>query len=118
MTPSERLWLWRLRQVSPTGRCVGRAGTWWSQSEAAEHLGLSLDDYTRLENGAAGEGDLPQPALELVPNERERCLLARRRSGLTVSQICATLGGITRPTFYRLERLADPRLLRFWGMDI
>ena len=125
LSGAERLFLWRHRQPPPTGRSVdrfgrsGRAGGAMSQVEAAKLLGMSKGAYNKLEN------DLRTPlSVEDVrhlvgaisfaqPTPAELCLIARRRSGLRLSQI-EREAQVSRQWFLELEKLGNPRVIDFW----
>jgi DNA-binding XRE family transcriptional regulator len=96
-----------------------------SQADAAKHLGIGFTSYQRLEAGghirfmidASDLGsirDISQIIGEVSkPTRAEMCTLARRRSGLKLEEIAACLG-TTHVTILKLERTADPKIVRFW----
>lgn len=115
----ERIWLWRHRQRSTTGRVVGRGGARMSIGEAAAQLGVSSELYRRVENGQAPEYE--RMIADLLPSvgaaaltTAEQCQLARLRSGATVEELCAELGGISRPSFFAREEAGHPELVALW----
>jgi hypothetical protein len=125
ITASEKLFLWRHRQRTTSGRTLGRVGGAMRQAEAAAHLGISPGVYNSLENGigvvlSAGEIErLMAPLGPLYPTVGELCFLARRRSGLTLKQLEDKIVvkdriGISRPWFHDLERAGAPEMVDFW----
>lgn len=118
LTPAEQIWLWRRRQASTNGRARGRGGAKMSANEAASVLAVRVEDYC-----AAERGENPGIALDSIrergeplrrPSPGEGCALARRRAAAPVEEICAALGGISKPTFYAREAAGDPELVALW----
>jgi hypothetical protein len=118
----ERVWMWRRRRPSPSGR-TGGSGAFMSKAEAAGYLAVDYDEYSEAEesDGAAlpviemirslGGEDLPPRTAMLTPGEM--CALARRRSGTGVNELCRELC-ITRPTYYLKERIGASEVMRMW----
>lgn len=119
LTASERLVLWRYRQRATNGRLLGRSGSSMSQSEAAACLGISPGSYARLEEGgatalSANEMSGLLAALgPLRPSLGELCLIARRRAGVTLTDMENALG-VSRPWFHKLERAGDGTVVAYW----
>lgn len=119
LSPAERLWTWRHRQKTETGRLFGRSGSAMNQAEAAAKLGIGLPAYRSLELGgstALSAEDvvaLIEALGPLNPTTGELCFLARRRSGETLTEVLESVG-VSRMTFLKLERAGDPSLVRFW----
>ncbi|MDE2021160.1 MAG: hypothetical protein KGJ13_12560, partial [Patescibacteria group bacterium] len=114
LTHGERLFLWRRAQRAPVGGTLGRDGAGLSRAEAAAAVGATLEDWDRCEIGAVPNrrllkllGDQPPPAVG------ELCRIARRRSGVPLAEIEATMG-VARPTLHRMERVGYPRLIAYW----
>ena len=78
MELKEKLFIWRKRLNK-------------NQAALAKELGLSVGEYYAAEHGlnALLLQDVPDPG---VLSDRERCVLARRRSGLTQREVAAALG--------------------------
>ena len=120
LTAAEKLFVWRHRRKSTSGRFLGRNGPAMSQAEAAEHLGIGPGRYNNLENGlrtglSAGDAERLIGALgPLAPTVGELCFLARRRSGHLLMTLERELG-MSRPRFHELERAGDPAMVRFWA---
>jgi len=121
LTRGERLWLWRRRTPSPTGRIFGPGGPGLSVSEAAPMFKMERSDYADLERDAL-------PAEKLTTDSETRlnvvlagftatpgdyCRLARRRSGLSLEGVEVALK-ISRVGYHKLEAEADPRIVAFW----
>lgn len=119
ITAAECLWLWRHRQRATNGRLLGRSGSAMNQTEAAAALGISTSSYCALEIGAstslsADDVRALTAALgPLRPNAGELCLLARRRSGVSLRDVVADVG-VSRPWYLKLEREGDPSVIAFW----
>lgn len=123
LSASERVFLWRHRKKTTSGRLLGCNGSAMSQKEAAIYLGLDRRLFNRIENGfrarlsideAAKLLEELEPALNsLEPTLGELCFLARRRSGQLLTAIEKELG-VSRPTFHALERAGAPRIVAFW----
>jgi transcriptional regulator with XRE-family HTH domain len=119
LTAAERLFVWRHRQKTRSGRLLGRAGSAMSQAEAAAELGVSRGLYGKLENGlrsslSAEEVESLATALEpLNPTLGELCFLARRRSGELLTALEKEVG-VSRPQFHELERAGAAVILRLW----
>jgi transcriptional regulator with XRE-family HTH domain len=119
LTASEELVLWRFRQRSTNGRLFGRVGAGMSQAEAAAALGISRATYTRLEDG--GSPRLSAQAAKtlltalgpLRPTTGELCFIARRRSGLYLSEVESRVG-VSRPRYHELERAGEETIVAFW----
>ena len=122
-TPSEELWLWRRRQISPSGRTRSRVGSGLSQLEAANALGISMQRYHDAEAGRLPERDVhalfvmaQKGQVYSNPTLGELCALARRRAGWTLEYSRETLGK-SRVTFLELERIGDPSILEMWMQE-
>jgi DNA-binding XRE family transcriptional regulator len=127
LTDAEILWLWRHRQLATNGRLMGRSGpvmpmgrygAAMSQSEAAGALGISEEEYVKLEHGRTGNVSaavvaLAQPLEPITPTIAELCQIARRRSGELLVDVYES-ANLSRPTYLRAERLGDPRIVSFW----
>lgn len=128
LTAAERLFLWRHRQPSPSGRLLGRDGRWMSQREAAAFLDVDYKLYGQLENGGqlrlAGTIDeiptLRRELLDVVegltdlePTIGELCFLARRRSGNLLMTIEREMK-ISRPQYHEMERAGHPWVVQYW----
>lgn len=105
-TPAERLFIARVRAAA-------------SQSGFAAALGVRRAALARLEAGrtaALGAGEAAALGATLVDQVTlgERLLLARRRAGTPVREVCDALG-ISRPTLYADERRGTARLARYWA---
>ena len=90
-----------------------------SQNEAAALLGLTPTEYTKMETGKNDELTENHLAsiyngLEPLPTTAELCEIARRRSGLSLATLQAEVGGISKPTFHKLERAAHPDIVDIW----
>ena len=117
ITPGERLFLWRHRQNS---RLRGwsrwsrkyRNGSVLSVRNAAYELRVGERKYIEMEKDRA-----PIDGLEWLRIGNitlgERCLLARRRSGALLTEICHNIG-VSRPKFHELEKIGDPRVISYW----
>jgi hypothetical protein len=131
LTTAERLWIWRRRHPSQTRRAssgkgggYGRGGAKMSANEAAAMLGVKPDAYCAAENGEDSDWvwstvlSLENPVIKPVACDHltlpEKCALARRRSGREISEICASLGGISKPTFLKRETVASPEIIEMW----
>lgn len=96
-----------------------------SANEAAAMLALSPTVYCAAENGKDPDtiwelvksqtGDQDKIYGKLTPSEQ--CSLARRRSRVEISELCARLGGISKPTFLKREREANPDIVNMWKME-
>lgn len=121
-TPAEELWLWRRRQVSPSGRTRSRVGSGMSQAEAAERLGLSPQRYHDAEAGRLPERDVRSILMSarqgeaIDPQPGELCALARRRAGWTLELARQALGR-SRVTFLELERSGGHELIAMWERE-
>lgn len=120
-TPSEELWLWRRRQMSPSGRSRSRIGSGMSQVEAAQVLNMAPQRYHDAEAARLPERDIRAMLAELnngeqqQPTTSELCALARRRAGWTLAQVQAQLG-LSKVTFLERERAADPGIVEHWKL--
>lgn len=123
VTRAERVWLWRHRQLTTSGRVTGRGGKRLSANEAAALLGFSPELYLSVENGTstAFEGAVIDAIILLgqqVPSRKlsfgERCALARRRAKSNVEELCVALGGISKPTYYAREDAGAADLVALW----
>lgn len=118
-TPGEELWLWRRRQVSPSGRSRSRVGSGLSQAEAAQMLGMATQRYHDAEAGSLPERDIRTILADLnngdhhEPTIAELCALARRRAKWTLRQAQDALG-FSRVTFLERERVGDSSVVRLW----
>lgn len=120
---AENIWLWRHRQQSDSTSARGRRATSMSQLEAAEKIGLTLTQLTKLENGDSTLTSAQQLAelvawdgwskLSVTPTTSELCFLARRRSGMSIKQIANQIG-VSTVTFARMEGESDYRVRDFW----
>lgn len=119
LTPAEALWLWRHRQRAADGRVLGRSGSAMSQDEAARALGITVKTYRTLElGGSASLSAVDVRAMSaalgpLRPTVGELCVIARRRSGMSLSAV-VELSGVSRPWYLRLERNGDPSVVEMW----
>ncbi len=119
LAPSERLWIWRRRQLSTNGRILGRSGSAMSQAEAAASLGVRLQDYRLLETGASlGDASPRVRALltalgPLRATPSELCRVARRREGMNLPEASAATG-CSHVYYLAAERVGDPILVQFW----
>lgn len=119
MSAAEKLFVWRHRTKSISGRLLGCNGPRMSQAEAAAALGVSRVIYGKLESGlrtalSADDVERLAAALEpLLPTLGELCHLARRRSGKLLITIEHALG-VSRPRFHELERAGDTSIVQFW----
>lgn len=108
MELKEKLFLWRKRLDK-------------NQAEMAEDLGLSVREYLAAEQGLSAlfsEG--VHPYLESVGgtlSDRERCVLARRRAGLTQREVAEALG-VGRVTVVQMEGglISCERLVEYWNV--
>lgn len=129
LSPGEKLFIWRHRQLAASGRTIGRNGAAMNQSEAAASLGLTTALYAKLEIGqkiklsgdvedlldVAGElGQKLRPAVELKPTRGELCFLARRRSGTLLMTLERALG-VSRPRYLELERAGNDAIVEYWS---
>lgn len=95
VTAAERLFIYRHREGM-------------NQTVMARELGISSGLYAQLEGGGRGTLDvetalpLAVAVMMVVPTLPERCLLARRRSGLSIKEVQA-MAGVSRPTYYARE---------------
>jgi DNA-binding XRE family transcriptional regulator len=98
LSAGEQLWLWRNRQLSPTGRRRSRIGTGMSQPEAAQLLGVSTQYYNKAERDRLEIRDIHNllPQIIKSPALAELLALARRRSRRPLREITPELG-LTRP---------------------
>jgi len=116
LSMAEELWLWRLRQPSPSNAPGGM-----TMSEAAKFLGMSLQRYKNLEAGRRiniAVDELPSLNFLRVPRPemslREQCILARRRSGLFIRQIAQEYG-LSHTRVLTHEDMASRRLIDYWS---
>lgn len=121
LTRAERIWLWRRRQDTTTGRVYGKGGSRMSVAEAAAALGIPVTVYRRVERGelVEHEGKVVEAIHArgyrfLQPSVAELCSLARRRAAADIEGLCAALGGISRPTFFAWETLGAQALVDLW----
>jgi DNA-binding XRE family transcriptional regulator len=122
----EKIWLWRHRQPSDMGLSRGRRAGAMSQAEAAEKLGLSTQQYIKLESGettllsATDLAKLGWWVSEAFNNQTvsdsELCFLARRRSGLSVKEVAEELS-TSAQTYTKMEAEANERVMRFWRLQ-
>jgi DNA-binding CsgD family transcriptional regulator len=112
---AEELWLWRLRQPSPSNAPGGM-----TMAEAAKFLGISLQRYKNLEAGRRiniAMDELPSLNFLRVPRPelslREQCILARRRSGLFIREIAEEYG-FSHTRVLTHEDMAARRLIDYW----
>jgi hypothetical protein len=119
LTSGERLWLWRTsRQGRRPKTGIGNESGRMTQLEAGVILGVDSSQYWSLEHS----DQLPDNVADAVFKElgeppltrAAQCRLARRRSPLTLTAVVVELGLVSRPTLYKLEAAADPRLVAFW----
>lgn len=121
-TPSEELWLWRRRQVSPSGRTRSRVGSGMSQAEAAQVLGVSSQRYHDAEAGRLPERDIRTMLADLntgeniEPTPSDLCALARRRMGWTLTVAQQALG-MSRVTFLERERAGSNDIIALWQRE-
>jgi hypothetical protein len=132
LTAAERLWIWRRRHPSQTRRAssggkgggYGRGGAKMSANEAAAIIGVKPDIYCAAEKGD-GAAEIWEAVLSLKnpvikPDAchyltlPEQCALARRRSGKEISEVCALLGGISKPTLLKREAVAAEQIIEAW----
>jgi hypothetical protein len=132
LTAAERLWIWRRRHPSQTRRAssggkgggYGRGGAKMSANEAAAIIGVKPDVYCAAEKGD-GAAEIWDAVLSLKnpiikPDAchyltlPEQCALARRRSGKEISEVCALLGGISKPTLLKREAVAAEQIIEAW----
>lgn len=104
ITQAERLYFDRRRQGE-------------TQKAAAEQYGISYRKYLRCERGLdalSRWGIQPPPLGRLRPHER--CILARRRAGLTQEQIAKAIGRCRRLVIM-MERGEIPctKLEEYWS---
>lgn len=111
LTPGEILYLWRKRKPSRSGRVFGRNGSSFSMAEAATELGVSPGEYSRGELDEAPLAGITLPTIE--PTLPELCLIARRRSGLTLTDVERLLH-VSRPILHRMEREGNSRVVQLW----
>lgn len=124
VTRAERIWLWRRSYMSESGRKTGRGGGRMSGNEAAALLGISPTVYCDVERGRRRESEntvivaiaTREAAWDTSrrPSNNELCALARRRSAAQIEELCAALGGISKPYFLELERAGDAILMSMW----
>lgn len=101
-TPQENLYIWRRRKNM-------------NQVEAADALGVTVDRYRAWETGEVTTAVPYRNAGKLsIP---EKCVLLRRRAGLTQREIAETLG-CTRLWVNHMEKGTVPvdRLQEHWGV--
>jgi DNA-binding XRE family transcriptional regulator len=121
---SEKIWLWRHRQPSTWGISRGRRGGAMSQAEAAETLGLTTQQYIKLENGETtllSAGDLAKLRWWVSDTDNdhrtitdsELCFLARRRSGMPLREIAKEMR-TSLQTLTKMEAEGDDALVLFW----
>jgi transcriptional regulator with XRE-family HTH domain len=120
---SENLWLWRHRQRSDVGPARGRPRNGaMNQTEAAKCIGLSTQQYSKLENGEAAMLDANKLAqlchkhssfAVTNPSVGELCFLARRRSGLSIREVSRQLK-MSNVSYNKHEAAGDPRVRDFW----
>lgn len=116
LSAGEQLWLWRNRQLSPSGRRRSRIGTGMSQPEAARELGVSVQYYNKAERDRLKIRDIHEllPPGQKRPALAEQLALARRRSRRPLREITPELG-ITRLGYLLQERATDPRIVDYWA---
>jgi len=118
-SPAEELWLWRRRQLSPSGRTRSRIGSGMSQAEAAERLGISSQRYHDAEAGRLPGRDVRVLLMSacqgdnIDPKPGELCALARRRAGWTL-ELARQAIGRSRVTFLELERIGSGDVINLW----
>jgi transcriptional regulator with XRE-family HTH domain len=79
LTPGERFLIWRRRKGL-------------TQAKAARLHGVRLK---RVQQWESGIGNYPPPLVELLPtrlSDGERCMILRRRAGLTAAMVGRELG--------------------------
>lgn len=119
VSAAELLTLWRYRETTESGRSKGRIGDALTQPEAAARLGLGRTVYRRLEGGGRVSLDADRvraigaTIASVEPTVGELCFLARHRSKRLLSSIERELG-VSRPTFYEMERSGHPAVVRLW----
>jgi hypothetical protein len=121
LTQGERLWLWRRRTPSPTGRVFGPGGPGLSVSEAAPMFLMERNDYANLERDllesdriAAESSKKLNVALEgFEAHLGDLCRIARRRFGSSLETVEVALG-ISRVGYHKLEAEADYRIVAYW----
>jgi hypothetical protein len=126
LAASERLWVWRRRQLSTNGRLLGRVGAGMSQAEAAAMLGIPrTQDYRALEVGVVDivyntKGEVPPRLRALLtalgplrPTASELCRVARRREVMNLPAASVATGW-SHVYYLAAERVGDPALVRFW----
>jgi len=117
ITDGELLWLWRHRQryrlrgYSRMSREF-RRGSAFSIDAMAFELRIGRKRYLDMENDRVPVNGLVQLRSKDV-ELGELCHLARRRSGLTVIEICDDLA-VSAPKFYELEAAGDPVIVGYW----
>lgn len=117
ISPGEGLWLWRHRQRYPMRgysrlSTQHRHGSVKSIRDIAFELRIGHRRYIGMELDRVPLNGLTHLRIDNV-TRGEYCALARRRSGLTLAEICNDLG-MSRPRFHELEEQGDPVVVRYW----
>lgn len=106
LLPHERFYLWRRRQG-------------YTQVQAAQHLRIAKRRLERWESGEipVPEAFIPRP---MIPAKtHEYCIIKRRRSGMTTTEVAEAMG-ISRVTLLKRENGKGKvsELAKFWGFTI
>ena len=104
LTKAEQLWLWRQKRG-------------YTQTEAADHLGVTKKQYYKAEAGLKEYDEIKFLAVKLNGNKENNlgllCRLARRRHGEGLHGT-ARLFAISHMTLLSRESRADPALITAW----
>jgi hypothetical protein len=120
LTMSEEIWIWRKRQISPTGRRTSRCGSALSQREAAEVLKVPQYYYQEIETGRRPEREILSVRIKCFDGGElgelsgyELCLLARRRVGINLRAL-AICFHVSHSTILKWECSGAAKLVEFW----
>jgi DNA-binding XRE family transcriptional regulator len=89
-----------------------RTGSAMSLRDAAYVLRISERKYIDIEKDRAPPDGLIRLRVANITTG-ERCLLARRRSGLSLRKVYKDIG-VSRPKFHELEKIGDLRVISYW----
>lgn len=100
----EKLFIWRKRLDK-------------NQAAMAEELGLSVREYLAVEQGLSAFEPSGLEGVQGTLTDRERCVLARRRAGLTQRKVAEALG-VHRVSVVQMEGglISCERLMEYWSV--
>lgn len=97
---------------------IARRRSGESQEKWADRHGVTRNFYGRVERDEETCASMPIPELDELTSA-EKCLILRRRSGLTQEE-CAEKIGVTRFWFNQMEigKVETPVLVEFWESKV